>query len=145
MTKSSRTRVYVNYSETFTGGGKLPGEEGPFASREDRHIDFQVKNVSLSPAHPYHVYNYIEIPDPAPKHCYVVVVRYKSGDTFGNSYGNGCIEGVFIHQADAEKRQAELKNGKGRSIHGYKAWEGYFERLESVDIHLVPLVESAEG
>jgi hypothetical protein len=75
----------------------------------------------------------------------IIVVRYSSGDTFGNGIGKWSIPHCFLSNKDLEeelvnsiKAENELyKNNRSEwneKFGVYKDWLGYFERLESIDV-----------
>lgn len=134
-----KIKVYVSYQENRTGGAALSDER--WSSREDTHIDFQLKEVSLQePSSWYKEPFEIECQD-TPQVVYVVLVRYKDGDTFGNSYGHGHIEGVYLSEDQAQKvvesirEDKYVKKGVAKKFASYLPWNGYFNRLESVNYH----------
>lgn len=63
------------------------------------------------------------------------MVRYKDGDTFGNSYGHGHIEGVYLSEDKAQEIVESIREGTYNKKLGYVPWDGYFNRLESVNYH----------
>lgn len=71
---------------------------------------------------------------------WVTVVRYSDGGTFGQTLGYGALEGVFSSKKEADDRAEEIRNG-GKSIEGWTAWDGYFARLERVEVYPVGVGE----
>ncbi|KKL77081.1 hypothetical protein LCGC14_2038470 [marine sediment metagenome] len=80
------------------------------------------------------------------QHIYMVVVRYESGDSFGRSYGNWKIVGVYKNVEDAQEILDKINyDEKHRYDEDYKKeyekefrdWDGYFERFENVDIEVL--------
>ena len=89
------------------------------------------------------------------KRVYVMVVRYGDGDTFGHSDGNWQVIGAFDNEKEvyaikkAIERSGELDKEdsydtaydcvtaafKPSGISVHPAWIGYFNSLESVEIH----------
>ena len=77
---------------------------------------------------------------------YAVVADYESGSTFGRDGGHACILDVFDNKADAEslaraalKADAKESSFTWRGKSYYRAWVGYFERLQSLDVWYCPL------
>lgn len=69
--------------------------------------------------------------DKVPLLVYVLYVRYSTGDTFSYSEGMGSIVGVYNNLEQAERDKCKIEEDKWP---GYAAWEGFFEKLESVHI-----------
>jgi hypothetical protein len=72
-------------------------------------------------------------------------VTYSSGDTFGRSSGNIAIAYITQDPAEAVKVKADLNHGKNPSYDlkcpkNYNPWDGYFERVENVDIVFLPVM-----
>ena len=63
----------------------------------------------------------------------IVSVTYSSGDTFGNSYGNLAIAGIYDSSEKAEEARRQVKNQEA-PFDGCKEWNGYFERMGAVSI-----------
>lgn len=71
---------------------------------------------------------------------YIGIIRYRSGGTFGRTYGNS----LFVCAAKTKKTAQQqldncILNGIGR--YGYKPWDGYFERLEDSYVEYVKFAE----
>jgi len=129
-------KLYVNYRETRTGGDICEGQEGDsWPDHEPTYIEYWVTNVTTKNVTPYHEEVEIEC-ERTPLCVFVVIARYQTGDTFGYSTGNGCIAAVTLELDDAQKIVDKINKGTYRSRHGYNPWEGYFEKLESVDYEL---------
>ena len=104
-TKDPEGTAYVLYDETRTGGEKVDPEDR-WSDRRDIHIDYTVKGVrAKKPDYGYERVNVatidtsFEVKDV--QIVYVVLVKYKTGDTFGSSYGNGHIVGVYNSAEEA--------------------------------------------
>jgi hypothetical protein len=122
--------IYVTYNERRSGGEPESSER--YCSRSDTIIEYNLKGASVMSPKSTSYYNTYEVAwETLPSIIYVVLVRYKSGDTFGSSYGNGYVEGVYADEASAA---AVMQSISGKSYKGYAPWDGYFERLESVDV-----------
>lgn len=134
-------RIYVNYKDEYVSGGEtVAGQEGePWPSHEDTIYHFEPTNATLSNVSSYHEDLEVSLTEPLPNALWIVYVRYSTGNTFGRSLGHGSIEGAFVTHDEAKARATEIEKG-GPSIKGYTPWDGYFERLESVEITAVPLL-----
>ena len=140
-------KIYMTYRESREGGEVCKGDEDrSYPNHEDNHIEFEPLSLSTKAG------NWVESIDVdfnpetyIGKDLHLVVVRYSSGDTFGSTYGNWTVIGVFTNHEDARKEEkdirnntgkwaTEYKNNTGKWATEYKPWEGYFERFESVEI-----------
>lgn len=143
-------RVTVN---TNSRGGQALSNE-PYADREDEHTVVEGVTVNRDASS----YDKVEFEPVDGMTVYVVIVRYQSGDTFGTSYGNYEVMGVFDaidaarELAEAVDREANETDVRGRVDRKfefdhdgktyYKAWAGYFERFEGVEVHSVRIGET---
>lgn len=125
-------KIYVSYTENRTGGASLSNEK--WSDREDTRVDFQLVGVSVvEPTDWYKEPFDLDCQD-LPNIIYVVLVRYKDGDSFGSSYGNGHIEGIYSSEDEAQKIVESIRN-KTYTKNIYVPWEGYFNKLISVNYH----------
>lgn len=130
-------RVYIEYTTSSEGGVAINPEER-WSDRTDQHVTLEVKN--LFKTEPKHLFfkDSIEV-DPKvleQTHAFLVVVRYQTGDTFGTSHGNFHFQDVCATQEEAEEvAKACHKPRDKNSKENYRPWDGYFERLEDVEIH----------
>lgn len=74
---------------------------------------------------------------------YAVVADYESGSTFGRSGGYAQVLDVFLDKADADalasRAVVSVDGGDRYSFtwrgkEYFRSWEGYFERLQSLDV-----------
>jgi hypothetical protein len=72
---------------------------------------------------------------------YCVVVRYKTGCTFGSVYGCGTVAAIYDSKERANKAVEEINNKTFESPQGYCEWVGYFERLEDCFVELKEIEE----
>jgi hypothetical protein len=134
-----KVKVYISYQERRSGGEPLSNKR--WSSRKDTIIDFQLKEASLQEPSSWYKESFEIECQKLPKTIYVVLVRYKDGDTFGNSYGHGYIEGVYLSEDRAQKVVEAIREdtyvgeGATKKSRGYIPWNGYFNRLESVNYH----------
>lgn len=129
-----KPKVYIEYTSGSEGGECLSDER--WSNRSDEHITLDVKRVYKT--EPEHLFfkDSIEV-DPKvleSQFVYLVVVRYKTGDTFGSSYGNFHFYSVRATKEEAEQDRMDINAPRGVKD-SYRPWEGYFERLEEVEIH----------
>lgn len=150
----STHNLWITYDESSTGGESEGG--GEWSSRADEFIEFHVTGAFTTERDGMRTETVEVNFDPAPlAFVYVLVVRYRSGNTFGSTYGNGHIEGAYESAAQVEAVGKAIRNGsheKG-SYDSYRAlkgigdgylhipWEGYFERLEGIEAIPVRLNE----
>lgn len=127
-------RVYIEYTSDSSGGDSIDPSDR-WSDRTDQHVTLEVKN--LFKTEPQHLFfkDSIEV-DPKileQTHAFLVVVRYQTGDTFGTSHGNFHFHGIYATQEEAEEAAKECR--KPATAGTYRIWDGYFERLEDVEIH----------
>lgn len=127
-------KVYIEYASTSSGGERLTDEQ--WSDRADEHITLEVKR--LYKTEPEHLF-FKDSLEVEPKvlesqFVYLVVVRYKTGDTFGSSYGNFHFYSVRATKEEAAQDQKDI-NAPRKDNNSYRPWDGYFERLEEVEIH----------
>jgi hypothetical protein len=115
-----------------------------------REIDFNVISFTLGvPSQPdWHWIGVSDLDankDEIPEEMYCVYVRYSGGDTFGSSSGNGQIVGLYKDKELAHALAKSIadhpkdwKPGSQFNKSFYPKWDGYFERLESVEVELIP-------
>lgn len=89
--------------------------------------------------HPeYEVFPEIWLKPPVEK-MFLVYVQYSTGDTFSHSSNRLHLVGIYEEERIAKKTVKEIEQGKyGEGK--YLVWNGYFERMENVDIKEVKLV-----
>jgi len=144
--KKKKYEIHLSYDGYETGGDAIDPED-QWSSREDMHRQF----------HPQFLYvNRDDVPtwqserieiDFKPEEgtdVFLLVVRYESGDTFGRSYGNWHIFGVYQKRKEAkqlkvriEREEQEYEDGgrEWKDSDCHKPWRGYFERMEGVEIY----------
>ncbi len=137
--KKELKRIYITYSESRSGGACCKGDSGPWASREDAFIDITFKFLHKDYVKDSFFYHSLEIEDESlleEKNLCLCVVRYSTGDTFGRTNGAWEVVGITKIYKEAE----ELLKEETKDKNAYKPWNGYFERLEGTEIHVLPLV-----
>lgn len=140
-TNSDSPRVYIEYTSSTTGGERLNPEER-WSDRADQTTTLSVQRLYAS--EPKHLFfkDSIEV-DPSVLECsevYLVVVRYQTGDTFGRSLGNFHFYSVRKTEQEAIEDRFACETPVKKGDYGsYRPWDGYFERLEFVEIMKMPL------
>ena len=129
--------VYVRYSVTATGGGICEGQENDaWPNRDPENRSHEVIGIFTNEDNDGYNYSYNERADVtfAPKSgdaVHLVLVIYETGDTFGYSTGNVSVVGVYETSKEAKEIAKSIRAG---TYSGYKCWDGYFERLESIEV-----------
>jgi len=137
-----KNEIYLTYEEDRKGG--LPLSDEPWSDREDEEIEFSVKEVFASIDNLNWVetievdFNPVDFID---KDIFVIVVRYSTGDTFGQTSGSWYVEGAYT---TIEKTDKIVKSINDDKYKGYKPWSGYFERFSHVEIHKMILRNNSE-
>lgn len=159
--------LYLEYTENSYGGEICKGQENDaYPDHEDKRIDWKPTKLTTKKKQTYNVET-IQVEKELDTY-YLVVVRYRSGNTFGSSSGNWCILELSesyerasrlkeyveyddkIYMSNESRWNKSLKDEREElypDIYGffygekdkwagpYKSWQGYFERLEDVEIH----------
>jgi hypothetical protein len=103
-------KIYIEYKEKRSGG-EAEDESDRWSSRADTNIDYKLVNAYLQKPESCWYFEEFDVEcEETPKDIYAVVVRYQDGDTFGTSYGNGCIEGVYLDEDTALKVVEFIEN-----------------------------------
>ena len=136
--------VYVAYEET-SHGGEVINPNQKWSRYTDKYIDISVTGLYIDePDSLYWDTVELKCNPELNDRVYLLVVRYESGDTFSNSYGNAYFEGVYSSLDDAEN-VADIISGKkyidGKKVkyNGYKPWDGYFSKFSEIEIHTIIL------
>jgi len=121
------------YRESRSGGEICAGQEDdPWPSHEDEVIDFELvacqKDVSEMPGLQR---EQVQIDFDACPMIHVVLVRYRTGGTFGSTTGAWHIVGVYDSEGSAESIRKTIEDG---TYVGWEPWKGYFEKLESAEV-----------
>ena len=123
--------IYIVYEEDRRGGEYLTS--GEYSNRKDLCISVKWKNAYLKDTALYQEEVKIDFDPNQKEHVYSVVVRYSSGDTFGNSYGNWQMIGVYKSGDEAQNMIKMISEGRYK---GPKLWDGYFEELEDIELNV---------
>ena len=137
-----KNEIYLTYNEDRKGGQSLSDE--PWSDREDEKIEFSVEEVFASIDN----LNWVETievgfnpTDFIDKDIFVIVVRYSTGGTFGNTDGAWHVEGAYTKIEEANKI---VKSIEDDTYCRYKPWSGYFERLSDIEVHKITLLKDCE-
>ena len=133
-----KPKIYIEYSSSSDGGDPLTSER--WSRRTDRRTTLDVKRLYKS--EPTHLFfkDVLEV-EASVLECkvvFLVVVRYKDGDSFGDCYGNFHFYSIRATKKEAEADKAIIESPRGEND-DYRPWDGYFERLEEVEIYEMPL------
>ena len=133
-----KPKIYIDYTSSEKGGEKEePGKM--FSFREPIYIELKINELLKTVPSNFWVTE-LEC-DSSILNCpnvFLVVVRYQSGNSFGTSHGNFHFFSVRATKEEALKDKEDIEQDK---VSGYKPWKGYFEKLEDIEIHHLPLVE----
>lgn len=139
---------YLKYETRCSGG--IPESDEPYCCLSDEHNEFIPQGLfatrkSANSTFPETIE--IDFEPVVGKVYYLVVVRYTTGSTFGMSYGNWSVIGVFENVADAAAVKSAIQKTDDGKTHTYECdvptpndpdhwcnWNGYFERLEEVQV-----------
>lgn len=158
-------RVWVNWEYTScTGGGICEGQENDdWPNHEHEYKEHEVHGVYSKDAKDgrgWSCYNEsidVEFEPVTGAEVFLVVVTYGSGSTFGSSSGNVCVVGCYDEEAHADSIATDIraddndtdrdyrrsgKKSRKERFTGYKAWTGYFESLQGVEVHRLRLDEA---
>jgi hypothetical protein len=148
--KKPTSILKINFVGSSHGGEPLTDEE--FSDREDEVNNYTIHSVSIGSNKKHHTF-YDELDFPVDYEVkkgdtvFIVVVTFEDGDTFGRSYGNVCVVDIFTNEEEAETLASIISDDEKkcdkddildrkakRSYEGYAPWDGYFERLENVEV-----------
>lgn len=136
--KPSKFVLFLDYEETSSGGGICAGQENDewpdhnpvYYTSEMKKLVRDRELLSGWKCEEFEVtedlYNRSSL--------YLVVVRHSDGDTFGSSHGHSEFIGLFGSSKEALHVKKAIESGDYRKGE-YLPWNGYFNRLESVEIH----------
>lgn len=162
---SMKKMIFIEYDENTTGGERLSDDE--WSDRAPKIITTSFKYASTRELNGSSNWSK-EVSDDVynnANNIVMVVVKYTDGDTFGYTSGYWDVVTVFdATDKDITKKLEELKWAiehskydyfneikqedskksfdilKTYGYDGYINWNGYFNRLESIDIIFLPLL-----
>lgn len=129
------SKVWIKFCEFQVGGASI----GDGELRSPMMTQLTVDAVSKTP--PSSFWNHSIAVEPKvleAKFVYLVIVRYQDGNTFGTSHGNFLFYSVRATPEEALADQ-EVICTPAQNSKEYREWEGYFEKLEGVEIRLFQL------
>ena len=150
------TKLHVEYETSSSGGEALSNEA--WSDRSDEVTTFRPTNIFLDREDKTAWRNEDVNSDEdvvAGDSVYLVVVRYGDGDTFGHSTGNYSFWGIYrciekakklkeLIRADyvnnSKKIEEQIKELATRDYVSLYDWRGYFNSLESVEIHPMTVI-----
>lgn len=121
----------LDYNENRTGGERESDEQ--WSSRRPTYITVEFHSLSRGSSRLSNGNIEVTQEQYDARELFVVIVRYRDGDTFGTSHGHWTVAGVALTADEARKIEAEAHGPKPDSH--YREWDGYFNGLESVEIH----------
>lgn len=132
----------LDYSENRTGGGRKSDEE--WSDRFPTYITVEFHSLSRGSSRLYNGNVEVTREQYEAQELYVVIVRYRDGDTFGSSHGHWTVAGVALTADEARKIEADARKPQTDISH-YREWDGYFSGLEGVEIHCFRIREDNGG
>lgn len=134
--------LYILYREERSGGDICEGEEDSEWPNHDPTnvvVTFQSLHRTAAGTGRF-FYDAIEvIPDVAAQTSLcLAVVRYSTGDTFGRTNGMWSVVGAYPTVTLAETALSQALDPANSQ---HKPWEGYFERVEQTEVHVVPVMQ----
>lgn len=147
--KTERLTLYYTYKENRTGG-EPDDPNDRWSSRKDEYVDWALVDVLRNEPKNTPYWEHTELMDSNVLEpnvpVYAVFVRYETGDTFGRSYGNGVLAGVFLSEEKAIILRDKIINKTDTwddiASGCYKQWSGYFDRLEDCFISLINVLDN---
>jgi len=114
-----------------------PESEGKYRWQGVDGKDFDISSVHVYPQKrgwPSQIDVDFDPEEHVGENIYIVVVRYSTGDTFGQTEGEWHLEGAYLDAKEAKEIADSIEDDtyKGDSYH----WKGYFERLEGASVVL---------
>lgn len=142
-------KLRLNFVGSSSGGTPETNEQWPH--REDEIHNYTLDSVNLEDGKSEYTFDSKEVTVDFKVEngdtVYVLLVTYEDGDTFGRSYGNIHIVGVYVTEKEAIKvrddidydeqhldRNALFSKKTKRRFKGDPSWRGYFERFTSAEI-----------
>jgi hypothetical protein len=145
------TKLHLNFVGSSSGGQPETNEQ--WSNREDEIHNYTLDSVNLETEKAQYSLDAKEVTVGFKVEngdtVYVLLVTYEDGDTFGRSYGNIYVVGVYESEEEADKVRADIDyderhcnrddlfdvdKKKTRRYKGYASWRGYFERFTSAEM-----------
>lgn len=134
-----RLSLYIEIDQTCTRDEREDVEWGSWETHYDSSVTKVSRNKDLLNKWNFESFSVPQSTYDA-EYVYVVVVTYESGNTFGRSYGNVTVAFVTENPDDAVDAKEAIDKGwtdewrDHPNSCGYAPWDGYFERVQSVNI-----------
>lgn len=131
-------RVWVVYDSDSIGGVTLNPEDR-WSERSPKYTTLEIKGLYKEQPKDKFYCPSLEV-DPHILDCdvvFLVVVRFQTGDTFGTSHGEFHFYSVRSTEEETRVDIRDIKEAKKPGV--YRPWDGYFERLEEIEVHQMPL------
>lgn len=130
--------LYLSFKEHRTGG-ELEHPEEQFSFRSPTYIEVTFTGLGREreTSSFFPDTREIEVTDEVynSSTVYLVIYRYQDGDSFGTSYGNWSVWAVTTDETKALKIASDIESGRLSKKGTYLPWEGYFNKLEGVEVH----------
>jgi hypothetical protein len=149
-------KLHIDYNATTETIEDTYGDEGPYTGYRETSIDLTVNKLTRNAVEAFGEDLIVDDETFNAKVGYLVIVRYRTGSTFGSESGCYSFIAVFPNREDADKLANEIESNvkvkddytfhpKTKNVayekEGiYCSWKGYFERLEHVDVKLLDIV-----
>jgi len=140
-----KKHLYLAYQETHTGGEPESDEQWSSRSPGYLMVSFTGLGREKTPHDgffPSSNEHEVEVSDEVYASCevYLVIPRYRDGDSFGTTHGHWTVWAAVTSEEEAlriaeDANKTDNPYRRDRTPGPYRPWEGYFARLENVEIH----------
>jgi len=127
------TSLYVDFDEWCEESGIGAEEDGGAWSYRGTSIyNFELREIRIAPF-PMSITKEVPFDVVRGQTVYIVLARYSTGDSFGNSEGHGCIVGIYKNEKDAQAIIDSVSDETYyEKVEKYPPWKGYFESLQDI-------------
>jgi hypothetical protein len=146
-------KLYIDYDATERIISDDYGKNGPYTGYRESEKDLTVNALRRKAVGPFDDSIEVDKLVLCVEIAWLVVVRYRTGSTFGHTSGEYAFIAVFDNRRAAkslaDEIQQDYKNSKCYELcpkiknPAYNtiscSWKGYFERLENIEILGVPV------
>jgi len=152
MTTTTRLHVFIKSSSSGDGGYCDDKEQGSYDWRNPSFKEIEIKSyccLSEDNAKKEDLWAEaveVEFEPKVGSQVFMVVPRYSTGNTFGTSYGEYTIHGIYstLDKAQSVVKFLETEYDCYREAKinlSYRVWMGFFERLEEIQIEVLEVYE----